>query len=271
MIMKPGGRASSYGVTEQRAPATDLERAAEEVICLGYCVIDSGYSASDIADFGLLFDAVRDKYVEGYGMDFLREIDEHNGIRLPLALDERFIDLAMNQKVLALVEKLIQNAFILNQQNGIINPPGESYNQAAWHRDLPYQHFVSSRPLAVNALYCIDEFTTQNGATFVIPASHFQEEFPSDSFIEKHAKQICAAAGSFIVLNGMIFHRGSLNRTAFPRRAVNHLYTTAFIKQQIDIPSMLAGRPIGSVAANLLGFRYQMPRTVADFLKSRRR
>jgi phytanoyl-CoA dioxygenase PhyH len=263
---------SSYGILEQRVVATDTDRAAEEVIFLGYSVINSGYSADEVSNIGRAFDAVHATYVELYDKDSLKEIDEYNGIRLPLALDEKFLDLAMNPRVLDLVGKLIRNKFILNQQNGIINPPGETYNQGSWHRDLPYQHFVSSRPLAINALYCVDAFTTDNGATYVLPGSHLQEEFPSHLFIESNATQITAPAGSFIVLHCMLFHRGGGNRTSFRRRAVNHVFTTAFIKQQIDIPSAFGGRPVQSATvADLLGFRYQIPRTVADFLESRRR
>jgi hypothetical protein len=272
-IMATGTNAvSSYGVLEQRIVANDTDRAAEEIVYLGFSVIDSGYSADEIGDIGRVFDAVHTKYVELYKKHFLKEIDEHNGIRLPLAIDERFIDLAMNPRVLDLVQKLIRNKFILNQQNGIINPPGETYNQGLWHRDLPYQHFVSSKPLAINALYCVDDFTIENGATFVLPGSHTREEFPSDSFVESTAKQIPAPAGSFIVLHCMLFHRGGANTTSSPRRAVNHLYTVPFIKQQIEIPSALKNRPIRSSAiAELVGSRYQIPKTVADFLQSRRR
>ncbi len=88
----------------------------------------------------------------------------------------------------------------------------------------------------------------------------------------KRARQIEAPAGSFIVMHAMLFHRGGANRTARPRRAVNHLYTAAFIRQQIDIPAALADRrqPPKRVA-ELLGYRYRMPRSIADFLHSRRR
>jgi ectoine hydroxylase-related dioxygenase (phytanoyl-CoA dioxygenase family) len=263
---------SSYGVSEQRTVTDDLDRAAEEVAFLGYSVVDSGYSANEIAEFGRLFNRVHERYRAVHGEDMLRGLDEHNGIRLPLAFDARFIDLAANERILELMQKLIRNKFILNQQNGIINPPRERFNQGLWHRDLPYQHFVSSRPLAVNALYCVDDFTALNGATFVLPASHWREEFPSEVFIRNHARQITAPAGCFIVLNCMLFHRGGANTTSDRRRAVNHVYSTAFIKQQIDIPGQLGNaHALSPTVADLLGFRYQIPRTVADYLRSRQR
>lgn len=261
---------SSYGVLEQHTVTSDLDRGAEEIIWLGYSVIESGYSANEISDIGRMFDSAHKSYVKLYQEDFLRKIDEYNGIRMPLAFDNQFVDLAMNPRVLALVRKLIRNEFILNQQNGTINPPGETYNQGSWHRDLPYQHFLASKPLAISALYCVDEFTEENGATFVLPASHTQEAYPSDVFIKNMARQIVAPAGSFIAFNSMLFHRGGANGTSTRRRAVNHVYTTAFIKQQIDIPFVMANqRGLSSEATDLLGFRYKIPRSIADFLNSR--
>jgi ectoine hydroxylase-related dioxygenase (phytanoyl-CoA dioxygenase family) len=265
-------KAPSYGVREQTSAGDTVERAKEEILQLGYAVVPSGYSVEAVQQLGATFDATHRRYVDTHGRDLLRAIDELNGIRMPFALDQRFLELATNPTVLALVRGLLQNDFILNQQNGIINPPGERYNQAAWHRDLPYQHFVSSRPLAVNALYCIDDFTDQNGATFVLPSSHTRESYPSEAFIARHAKQIVAPAGSFIVLHAMLFHRGGSNTTSSARRAVNHLYTARFIRQQIDISAALGGATPGSAAvSDLLGFKDALPRSVKEYLEARRR
>jgi ectoine hydroxylase-related dioxygenase (phytanoyl-CoA dioxygenase family) len=262
----------SYGIRERSSAQTVVEKAAEELLTLGYCVIDSGYAARDIRRMASLFDAVHAKYVDTFGAQYLRDCDEYDAIRLPLAFDERFIELAANPRVLELVQLALRNEFILNQQNGVINPPRERYAQGAWHRDLPYQHFVSSRPLAVNALYCVDDFTASNGASYVLPATHLQESFPSDAYVMKMARQLAAPAGSFIVMHAMLFHKGGVNRTSKRRRAVNHLYTVAFAKQQIDIPSALGdGRRFAKPVADLLGYRFRMPRNVSDFLKSRQK
>jgi ectoine hydroxylase-related dioxygenase (phytanoyl-CoA dioxygenase family) len=92
---------------------------------------------------------------------------------------------------LEICRRLIADYVVLNQQNGVINPPhGQPYSQGKWHRDLPYQHFVSSRPLAVNAFFCLDPFTPGNGATMVLPASYRQESFPSDRFVVTEAVSI---------------------------------------------------------------------------------
>jgi ectoine hydroxylase-related dioxygenase (phytanoyl-CoA dioxygenase family) len=51
-----------------------------------------------------------------------------------------------------------------------------------------------------------------------------------------------AKAGSVLVFDSMLYHRAGSNRSAFKRRALNHLYTLPFLKQQISIPDALQGR-----------------------------
>lgn len=260
-----------YGILEQHdVHGDDILRAVEEITTLGYAVIDSGYTPEQIENISRAFNTVYSQYVGKYSKSFLEKIDELNGVRLPLAFDKTFLDLAFNPVILPLTQLLIKGKFYLNQQNAIINPPGERYNQNLFHRDLPYQHFTSSRPLAINALFCVDDFTQLNGATVVVPCSHKLERFPSDSFVEKHAVAIEASAGSFIVLDCMTFHKGSFNNTKTPRRAVNHVYTIPYLKQQIDIPRTLGfSKDLDNDQREMLGYRYQIPDGIDGYLQSR--
>ena len=161
---------------------------------------------------------------------------------------------------------------MLSQQNGIINPQNaQRYNQGAFHRDLPYQHFVSSHPLAINALFCLDPFTPQNGATHVVPASHKNEAFPSDATVNALQTQVGAEVGSFIILDCMLFHSGGVNRTGSPRRAVNHVYSVPFIRQQIDLPALLgADYTDDPEVRRFLGYEVRSPADVAAFYDGRK-
>jgi ectoine hydroxylase-related dioxygenase (phytanoyl-CoA dioxygenase family) len=173
--------------------------------------------------------------------------------------------------VIALLKELIVGKFILNQQNGIINPPGRKYNQGAWHRDLPYQHFLTSTPLAIGALFCVDDFYPDNGATYVLPASHKHEAFPSSTYILKNGVQLSAPAGSFIIVDSMVFHRGGNNLTTQNRRAVNHVYTIPLIKQQIDILAVFDKLDLDDNLKELLGYKYKLPQSIESFLDSRKK
>ncbi len=261
----------SYGILLQNEAATPCDTAAQELTTLGYAVLDAGYTQDELKHISQGFEETHVRYVAAHGMEQLKKVDEHNTIRCPL-LDGNpvFLGLAFNSALLAVLKKLIVGRFILNQQNGIINPPQESYNQSAWHRDLPYQHFVSTRPLAINALFCVDDFTHENGATFVLPASHLSEAFPSPDYIKQHAVQVPAKAGSYILLNCMTFHAGGYNTTQKPRRAVNHVYNIPYFKQQINIPKNVTAQNLTDEQRSILGFDVQEPSTIAQYLASRK-
>ncbi|WP_392891457.1 phytanoyl-CoA dioxygenase family protein [Pseudomonas migulae] len=262
---------NAYGVLDAFKTASSQSPAVEQLRTVGYAVIDSGYTSGEVVDIGERFERISENYIHEYGRSALESINEIDTIRAILAQgDEIFLSIAMNTRLKSVVEELIIGKFILNQQNGIINPPQKKYSQSAWHRDLPYQHFVSSRPLAINALYCIDDFTTENGGTYVLPASHKIEQFPSEDYIRRNAIQVSAKAGSFIVLDCMLFHCGGFNNTPSPRRAVNHLFTVPYIKQQINLSEAMAEIPLSAEQKSFLGFDYQIPPSVSSYLNSRK-
>jgi ectoine hydroxylase-related dioxygenase (phytanoyl-CoA dioxygenase family) len=244
-----------YGVLQCTVNGSEVDTAVEQVSDLGYAVLDSGYNAEKLKALSVEFDNLHAAYLERFGVDQLRAIDEQNTIRAPLAQGSGlFLELAFNENLLATLRKLIAGRFILNQQNGIINPPQKTYNQAAWHRDLPYQHFLSTTPLAINALFCVDDFTLENGATFVLPASHKSATFPSRNYIQRNALQVTAKAGSFILLDCMMFHAGGFNSSGNKRRAVNHLYNIPFLKQQIVIPDHVSRHNLSVEQRQILDF-----------------
>ena len=261
---------ASYGILQQTLPGSVLDQAAEQVKNVGYAIVDSGLTVAELKNLSDEFNHTRERYIEMHGEARLRSLNELHTVRSPLTHGgESFLKLALNENLLAVLKKLISGKFILNQQNGIINPPQETYNQSAWHRDLPYQHFVSSTPLAINALFCVDDFTLENGATFVLPASHKSEAFPSPDYVEKNAIQIEARSGSFILLDCMMFHAGGFNTTSLVRRAVNHLYNIPYFRQQINIPLGMKNRALSAEIKSILGFDEMESSSIEQYLATR--
>lgn len=260
----------SYGILQQYHSDTVLDEVAEQVRNVGFAILDSGYSSSEMKNISKAFNHMRSLYIETHGESKLRNAGELYTIRAPLTHGgDLFLRLALNENLLSILKKLIPGNFILNQQNGVINPPQETYDQGAWHRDLPYQHFVSTKPLAINALFCIDDFTFKNGATFVLPASHLSEAFPSSNYIQKNAIQIEAKAGSLILLDCMTFHAGGRNKTNQVRRAVNHLYNIPYFKQQINIPMNMKNIELSDEARDILGFTYAESTSISNYISKR--
>ncbi len=260
-----------YGVREATAAAGELDVHAEEIRLLGHTVLDSGLDAAAVADLrGRIDPVIAQQEQEFGGPGALARIGDADTGRAMLAYDEAFLGLATNPRLLGLVERLLGAVFLLSQQNAIVLRPQRDHGQARYHRDLPWQHFTSSRPLALNALFCADAFTAENGATRVIPASHRQEPFPSDPLVRRVERVITAPAGAFIVLDAMLFHSGGHNTTAAPRRAVNHVFVLPFMRQQVDLPAMLGGRHAEDpLLRRLLGYDSRTPASVRDWRAGR--
>lgn len=273
VMPRPRVPENSYGILQQTASQTHMDGAVEAVRALGYAVLDSCHigAPSELQRLSNAFDSARDRYLRQHGAASLETVNEHQTVRLLMASDDAFLRLVFDTNLIAAISALIEGKFTLNQQNGIVNPSRQEYNQGAWHRDLPYQHFVSSKPLAINALYCIDDFTPANGSTFVLPASHKTERFPSAAYVRRHALQVEAKAGQFILLDCMTFHAGGFNTSERERRAINHLFTIPYIKQQIRIPGNVNATHLSAKEKEILGFDFPEAASVDDFLASRRR
>jgi len=266
--------AAAYGIKEQDVAASDVERYVQTIRLLGFVVIEGRVDEARLLEWRERLDRVLERQVaEGGGREAMSAIAEENTARALLACDESFLDLALDPVVLAVCERLLGDYFILNQQNGVVNPPaGAGHRQASFHRDLPYQHFVSSRPLAVSALLCLDDFTRESGGTVVLPGSHRLEAFPDDGVVAEAETQVVARAGSVLVFDSMLYHRAGTNTGTAPRRAVNHVWSLPIVKQQIVLPAVL--RPAiwaeDARLAKLLGAASDPPRSVAEWIAARR-
>jgi ectoine hydroxylase-related dioxygenase (phytanoyl-CoA dioxygenase family) len=267
----PGGTTSKYGIVEQAADATAAAQLAGRIRLVGHAVMPSGLSAAAVADLGARLDRVMARQIEEFGgAERMAAIGDTLTARCPLVYDDAFLALAAHADLLALVRELLGSYVVLMQQNGVINPPKQAHTQLAYHRDLPYQHFVSSRPLAVSALFCIDPFRIETGATTVIPASHRMEAFPSPEVAAQLDQPVTAEPGSFIVFDSMLFHRAGANVSDRPRRAVNQVFSVPIIAQQVSLPDALEGRHADDPElARLLGYDVAPPRSVLAWRERR--
>jgi ectoine hydroxylase-related dioxygenase (phytanoyl-CoA dioxygenase family) len=264
---------ASYGITERTAEGTACDRAVEHIRLTGYTVIDGGYGPEEVQDLSARLDRLLDAQAEkAGGFERLAAVGDEETVRCCLAYDDAFLRIATNAQINAVCARLLGKFFVLMQQNGIVNRPERLHAQTAYHRDLPYQSFVSSRPLAVSALFCVDAFTIENGATVVIPASHKVEQFPSEEVVRAVERPIEAPAGSYIVFDSMLFHRAGRNRSPLPRRAVNQVFTLPFVAQQISLPAVLEGRHADRPeVARLLGYGTGPAASVEEWWARRQR
>jgi hypothetical protein len=260
----------SYGISETRVTQDDIDRHGEEIEYLGFTVVESKMDALELTEVAESVDRYYEQQIaETRDASVVMEKDA-DILRCPLAYDDVFLRIATLKPLMDLCERMLGPHFVLLQQNAIINRPTAKEFQSRWHRDLPYQHFVVSRRLALNALLCVDEFTMETGGTFVLPGTHMFEKFPSSQFVQKHERVVSAPAGSMLVMDAMLFHRAGYNMSKRNRRAVNHLIGRPLFVQQIDLPRLLDGRHSDDPFLHrFLGYQWNPASSVAAWRKQR--
>jgi hypothetical protein len=248
----------AYGVVAEDGPGSDgcaLNR--EEFRRLGFTLLDGGVGADQLDPLRKALGEVYGRQSADIGADALGGSVDADVARCLLAYDDRFLALATNPKLLSFCRGVFGESFLLLQQNGLINRPAKEHYQVRWHRDLPFQHWVSSETIALAALFCLDDFNITTGGTWALPGSHMHSDFPSDEFVRDHEQVMTAPAGTFIVMDAMMFHRAGRNTSDAVRTGINHLIGRPFLAQQIDIPRMLDREPPqDSVLSRYLGYRW---------------
>jgi hypothetical protein len=254
---------SRYGVLQQSEAVTEVDIALEELALLGFATLDSGFTPESMSDLSRRFEEARSRYPT-ITAPFDAEPDV---IRVLPYLDDVFFKVLFNERLHELLGGVLGEYYIVNQVNGLINPAGSTdYSQAPWHRDLPFRHLTMSRPIAVNALFALDDFTIDNGCTSVLPGSHKVENFCSDEVVLRNARPITARAGTFILLDCMTYHRGGINRSAGDRRAINHVFTIPAWRQQLHLPSIFGDSvDLSAAQKKVLGYGLEEFRSHADW------
>jgi ectoine hydroxylase-related dioxygenase (phytanoyl-CoA dioxygenase family) len=233
----------THAVRERNTPQSAVDYAVEALRIRGYAVLRSGLSLDLIAELRGAVDDVYAAQCERFGGEAnLAKLNDANIARAPCAEDDRFITVAMDPVMHAACHALLGEYFILMSQNGIRNVPGTDHYQFTWHRDLNYQHWTSSRPLALSALLCLDPFNAVTGGTYVLPASHKIEAFPSDAYVLQNQLVVQASPGDWVLFDAMLFHRTGRNNSPYVRRGVNHIIVPPLLRQQFSFSNMLAGR-----------------------------
>lgn len=260
----------SYGIGKVIDKQTELDLRLEELKHLGYSIVPNTIEPDFLEKIRTHLDEVYERQEAKFGKKKLSEINELDLARCLLADDDFFVILATYPMVLETVEKILGHFFILHLQNGIINRPKKEHHQSSWHRDLPYQDFVISKPLSINAFWCIDDFSTETGGTILLPYSHKVDHLPSLDYIERHQLQLEAPAGSIVFFDSMLYHRAGYNRSNQVRRGINHVYVVPILKQQIDLPEVLCGKfKDDPKLANLLGYSSKTCKSVKEYRNQR--
>ena len=174
---------------------------------------------------------------------------------------EPFRRLAEQPDVLAVIDRVLMPSYLLSTEQSIRLHPGEQAQ--SWHTDDAFYHTPRphSHPLAVTVIWAIEDFTADNGATELIPGSHrWADDHPDD----RRAPAISAVmpAGSALLFDAALWHRGGHNRTTGTRLAISPQYCQPYLRpqeSQLLIVPPDAARACSERMRTLLGYSIHPP------------
>jgi ectoine hydroxylase-related dioxygenase (phytanoyl-CoA dioxygenase family) len=95
-----------------------------------------------------------------------------------------------------------------------------------FHSDTDYSGTPDQQGFySCTAIWMLDDFTPENGATRLIPGTHHSHQVPKDALADPYAPHpdeivMTGKRGDVAIFNGHCWHGGGANHTDAPRRAI---------------------------------------------------
>ena len=183
-----------------------------------------------------------------------------------LGLGESFAEFLERMYLVDQIKQFLQCNVILNSYGGVINKKNNNAYLHNIHRDL--RLFSGHLPLMINVLVMLDDFTLENGATYVLSGSHRTPEKPTESDFFNHADRFVGKQGSIVLFDSNLWHATGKNETERVRRALTLTYTRPFIKQQLDYPRYLGYERMAQFSEGMkqiLGYNARVPANLNEW------
>lgn len=177
-----------------------------------------------------------------------------------------FLQLPDNKRLMEPFDWILGDTSIIYVYTSSCMPPNATNYSARIHVDRP--HFIPGYTEALGCLVMLDDFTEQNGATWVLPGSHLHPAMPDEHFFYNHAVRIVAPKGSVLYFHLRLWHAGGINTTDQWRHSVGIGMVRGYLKQRIDLPRALEKIDVSGVSdygLQKLGFYAQPPASLEEF------
>ena len=181
-----------------------------------------------------------------------------------LAVSPTAATLVEHPRVLAAADKVLLphcENYRIGSLTGIEILPGES-EQALHPDDGIYPLKISGLQLQIDAMWALDDFTVENGATRVVLGSHqdsIRNGYANNpSAINDRMAQAVMPAGSVLLYLGNTVHGGGANHSDKPRAGLINTYSLGWLRQEenqlLNVPRETADG-LSKTMRDLMGYR----------------
>ena len=145
--------------------------------------------------------------------------------------------------------------------------PGQGNFGSRVHVDSP--RFIPGYRTNLGYILALQDFTKDNGATYVLPGSHRMPEKPSDAKFFAGAVQLECQMGDAIFFDARLWHAAGSNKTQDWRHGLTINFCRPYMRTRFDFPKLIAlhGSDIQleESARAFLGYDVRMPASLEEF------
>lgn len=177
---------------------------------------------------------------------------------LQVLLDDGFVE--------SLKINFFKSPCILNSFSALNNIPNQPNFSSKPHRDLRF--YSGDFNMMLNCLIMVDDFTVDNGGTFILPNSHKIEDYHGDDYFFENCKQITGNKGDILIFNANTFHASAPNNTKGDRRAIPFTLSRSCMKQLLDYPRAIGYERMNEFPEELqqlLGYHSRVPASLDEW------
>ncbi len=262
MVKDPAAN-EKYGYSIMADSMSDIQEQTKQLEELGYTIVANALSADGVAAArGAVEDVLEQEADVARGTG--TRTDNLRNSHVIVGKHPHFYEFFLNPPVIGVVNEVLgDDAFLYDANIRVPMPTGERDARKGFQvhvdrEDYTVLPFAGGRhfPMALNVIWCLTDFTEENGTTFVWPGSHLSREVPDPEQGASGAIQVKAPAGSAIIWDAALWHQGGVNRGDAPRWCVIAYYQRGWIKGKTDTTRVVAPGAIEQMsedAKRLLG------------------
>lgn len=183
-----------------------------------------------------------------------------------LSFEGPFMDFLTRYDLDAQIEAFFQSQYILNSFGAVVTRREASSYAMNPHRDV--RTFTGEFKLMLNLLLMLDDFTLDNGATYLLTGSHGRPERPSQDAFLRDADRLTGKAGSICLFDSNLWHAAGQNLTDTPRRAITLTYSKGLVKPQFDYIRFFGDARVAQMEPRLrqmLGWNARAPASLDEW------
>jgi ectoine hydroxylase-related dioxygenase (phytanoyl-CoA dioxygenase family) len=163
------------------------------------------------------------------------------------------------------IKHFLQGNYILNGLSGVFNAKNSKPYVQNVHRDL--RSFTDLK-MMIQMIVLLDDFTEDNGATYLLSGSHKKDVKPDNDFFYQQADRAIAKRRSIILFDSNLWHAAGKNYTDNYRRVLTLSFTKPFFKPQFDFPRFLGyefGETLNENLRQVIGYNARIPANLSEF------